>query len=180
MKYELGRPGYNKITCKDEDMELVFKHNGLYYRKAGIMKFCRTTTGKSWHTITRWMDNQYYWGRLQEIGVEPYLGRRIFNEHMILTNGEVLHYKTLRIHSHRTNNGKVRLMEDGEYYEFYPVSSVYYKFMLQEGEAFDPFSDVPYVLNRSEWNADIENLERRQVVKDPKRGPEYVEDKVND
>ena len=179
-KYEFGRPGYEFITREDKDMELLFKYLGNYYRKPGIMKIARQHTGKSWHTITRWMEDTYSWTKLEEVGIYPYLAAPVLDNHLIITNGDILNRKTLRRIVIGDVRGKARVMEDGEIYEFYPSSLVYYKFMLAPGEAFDPEYDTPFLADRRHWSPDISNLRRKAIAKDYSATPEYEEDKIHE
>ena len=179
-KYELGRPGYNFIIIPDEKMELLFLYEDNFYRKPQIMKIARTLTGKSWDTITRWMNNVYYWTKLEEVGIYPYLATNLLNKHMITTRGDILNRKTLRPNVSNLIRNRTRVMEDNIIYEFYPGSMVYYKFMCPPEEAFDPEKDVPFFINKRGWNPDISNLRQHEVVKDAGPVPQYEEDKIDD
>jgi hypothetical protein len=179
-KYELGRPGYQFITRSDDEMELIFLYDNKYYRKAAIMKIAKTLLNKSWNTITRYIENVYTWSKLEEVGIFPYLSAKVLDEHCVVTNGDILNRNTLRRIIVGDSRGKCRLMEDGEIYEFYPSSVVYYKFLLQRGEAFDPEVDTPFLVDRRFWSPDINNLRRKEVIKDARDIPHYEEDKIND
>jgi len=179
-KYENGRPGYQFITRSDDEMELVFLCEGNYYRKPQITKIAREKSGKTWQTIHRWIDNVYTWTKLEEYGIYPYLAAPVLDNHLIITNGDILNRNTLRRIIIGDVRGKARVMEDGEIYEFYPSSVVYYKFLLQPGEAFDPEVDTPFLINKKGWSPDISNLRRKEVIKDAGKIPQYLEDQIDD
>lgn len=179
-KYKDGRPGYEFITRDDANMELVFFYDGKYYRKNQIMKYCRQATNKSWNTITRWIEDTSKWSRLEEIGVYPYLAAPIIEKHLIVTNGDILNCDTLRRIVVGDVRGKARVMEDGLVYEFYPSSLVYYKFLLLEGEAFDPEKDTPFLADKRFWSPDISNLRQKRLGKNYDQGPQYIEDQIDD